>query len=131
MTRPQDWGVGAGLGMMAFNLASLPELASLAIAGGVGFPGVARNVYLEHREAQRGIEGGAVSIRRTLSRTDNGKRVVLGEPKTRETRRTVRLTPRALDALKTHRKRQLEEIMELAGLHPPWGAGSHCSGRGV
>ena len=56
MTRPQDWGVGAGLGMMIYNLASLPELASLAVAGGVGFAGAARNVYLEHREGQREIE---------------------------------------------------------------------------
>jgi len=57
MTRPQDWGVGAGLGMMAYNLASLPELASLAVAGGVGFAGATRNVYLEYREGQREIEG--------------------------------------------------------------------------
>jgi hypothetical protein len=34
---------------------------------------------------------------------------VLGEPKTRKSRRTVRLTQRAMVALINHRKRQLEE----------------------
>lgn len=57
MTRPQDWGSGAALGMAAYNLASLPELASLAIAGGTGFAGAVRNAYLEHRDAQREIRG--------------------------------------------------------------------------
>ena len=67
------------------------------------------------------LKGGAVSIRRTLSRVDNGKRVALGEPKTRKSRRTVRLTPRALEVLKAHRKRQLEAIMELAELRQDQG----------
>lgn len=56
MTRSQDWGAGAAIGMAAFNLASLPEIASLAVGGGVGFAAAARNVYLEHRTGQREIE---------------------------------------------------------------------------
>lgn len=57
MTRPQDWAAGGTFGMAAFNLASLPELASLAVGGTVGFAAAARNMYLEHRDAQRAIEG--------------------------------------------------------------------------
>ncbi len=53
LTPPQDWGAGATIGMVAYNLASLPEIASLAVAGGVGFAAAARNVYLEHREGRR------------------------------------------------------------------------------
>lgn len=68
MTRPQDWGVGAGLGMMAYNLASLPEIASLMVAGSVGFAGAARNTYLEHREAQRTIRGDRLFFYREAAR---------------------------------------------------------------
>lgn len=57
MTRPQDWAAGAAFGMATFNLASLPEIASLAVGGGVGFAAAARNVYLEHLEGQRELEG--------------------------------------------------------------------------
>ena len=57
MSRPQDWGVGAGLGMIAYNLASLPEITSLVVAGSVGFAGAARNTWIEHRDARREIEG--------------------------------------------------------------------------
>lgn len=57
MIRPQDWTAGASFGMAAFNLASLPEIASLAVGGGVGFAAAARNVYLKHQAGQREIEG--------------------------------------------------------------------------
>jgi len=62
------------------------------------------------------LKNATVSIRRTLVRTGNGKRVTLGEPKTRKSRRTISLTTRALEALKAHRKRQLEEMLKFAGL---------------
>ena len=57
MTRPQDWAAGGTFGMVAFNLASLPEITSLAVGGTVGLAAAARNTYLEHRDAQREIEG--------------------------------------------------------------------------
>lgn len=72
MTRPQDWGVGAGLGMMAYNLASLPEIASLVAAGGVGFAGAARNAYLEHRDGRREIEGHRLFFYRETGRRLSG-----------------------------------------------------------
>jgi integrase len=55
-----------------------------------------------------------VRIRHTLTRT--GSRLRLGEPKTKKSRRTIQLTGRALEALRAHRKRQLEERMVHAGL---------------
>lgn len=62
------------------------------------------------------FKDGAVSIRRALTRTDNGRHIAFGEPKTRRSHRTIPLTVSALDALKVHGKRQLEEMMKLAGL---------------
>lgn len=50
-----------------------------------------------------------VRVRRTLTRVDNGRRLAIGEPKTKKSRRTVNLTQRAVDALKSHRARQAEE----------------------
>lgn len=46
------------------------------------------------------IENGTVSIRRTLTR--NGRSIEVGEPKTKKSRRSIRLTPRAVEALQSH-----------------------------
>ena len=48
-----------------------------------------------------------VRVRRTLTR--KGTDYALGEPKTKKSRRTVRLTERASESLRSHRKRQIEE----------------------
>src|SRR5215217_3537440 len=55
------------------------------------------------------------------SHTDNGRRLAVGEPKTRKSRRTVRLTQRAVEALRSHRKRQLEEKLRVGGLYQDQG----------
>jgi integrase len=60
------------------------------------------------------LENGRLSIRRALTRTDEGKYVALTEPKTKGSRRTVKLTQRAVQALRSHLERQLVEI-EAAG----------------
>jgi integrase len=60
------------------------------------------------------LEGGAVRVRRTQTRIDNGRRLALGEPKTKKSRRTVRLTPDAVGSLKRHAGRQRDEV-EAAG----------------
>ena len=52
-----------------------------------------------------------VRIGRTLTRI--GGRVSLGEPKTKKSRRSIRLTPRAVQALNAHLERQLREIEVL------------------
>ena len=49
------------------------------------------------------LKRGAISIRRTLTRTDKGNRVTLWVPKIKKSRRAIRLTPRALEVLQAHR----------------------------
>ena len=60
------------------------------------------------------LRDGRVSIRRTITRS--GGRLQLGEPKTAKSRRTITLTTGSLNALRAHRKRQLEEMMQRTGL---------------
>ena len=61
--------------------------------------------------------GATLRVRRTQTREGNGKRLAFGEPKTKKSRRTVRLTPGAQDALKRHRARQAEERLAAGGLY--------------
>jgi integrase len=67
------------------------------------------------------LDGSIVRVRRTLTRTGNGKRLALGEPKTKKSRRTVKLTQRAVEALKRHRARQAEEKLKAGSLYEDWG----------
>jgi integrase len=62
-----------------------------------------------------------VRVRRTLTRTDNGRRLALGEPKTKKSRRTVRLTQRVVEALRSHRARQAEEKLRAGSLYQDQG----------
>ena len=54
------------------------------------------------------MKNGTVSVRRTLTRSSG--RYTLGEPKTKKSRRSIRLTPRAVEALESHLERQLREM---------------------
>jgi integrase len=65
------------------------------------------------------LERGVLRVRRTL--THANKSFVLGEPKTKNSRRTIRLTTGAVDALRAHLSRQLEEIEEMGSLYQPGG----------
>src|ERR687889_1103593 len=58
----------------------------------------------------------ALHVRRTLPRGEDGRGFVIGSSTKSGKGRRVRLTQRAVAALKDHRKRQLEEKMCLAGL---------------
>jgi integrase len=58
------------------------------------------------------LENAVVSVRRTLTR--NGGKVEFGEPKTNKSRRSICLTPQAVDALRSHLQRQLRD-MEILG----------------
>ena len=60
------------------------------------------------------LENASVSVRRTLTRIDNGKRLALGEPKTKKSRRTIHLTEAAVEALREHLEWQLRDI-EILG----------------
>src|SRR5215208_3235076 len=57
------------------------------------------------------LNEGVIHLRRTLTRSAG--RIALGEPKTRGSRRTVHLTGAAVEALRRHLRRQLEDIEQL------------------
>jgi integrase len=61
------------------------------------------------------LENATVRVRRTLTR--NGTGYLLGEPKTKKSRRTVRITPQAVEALKSHRAKQSEEMLTSGSLY--------------
>jgi integrase len=63
------------------------------------------------------LNSSTVRIRRSLTRIDNGRRLALGDTKNKKSRRTVRLTPRAVEALKRHRARQAEEKLKAGDLY--------------
>jgi integrase len=56
-----------------------------------------------------------LQVKRTLSGTKGGE-PVFSNPKSAKSRRSVKLTARAVEALRRHRERQLEEREEVAGL---------------
>ena len=57
------------------------------------------------------LNNATLSVRRTLTRS--GGRYTLGEPKTKKSRRSIRLTPRAVDVLGQHLELQLSDIQML------------------
>ena len=61
------------------------------------------------------LENSLIRVRRTLIR--NRGRLLLGEPKTKRSRRTVRLTEAAVQALKGHLARQIEQMERLGDLY--------------
>lgn len=73
------------------------------------YTGMRRGELLSLKWVDVDLDTATVRVRRTQTREENGKRLALGEPKTKKSRRTVRLTPRARDALKRHRAGQTEE----------------------
>jgi integrase len=77
------------------------------------------------------LENATVRVRRTLTRTKDGKRFALGEPKTKKSRRTVRLTPRVVEALRSHRARQAEDKLRAGGLYRDQGLVFASEGGGL
>lgn len=67
------------------------------------------------------LDASTLRVRRTQTRTDNGKTLALGEPKTKQSRRSIRLTPRAVEALRRHRVRQAEEKLLAGGVYEDHG----------
>ena len=61
------------------------------------------------------LEAGALQVRRTLSAAKNGPRFTT--PKTAKSRRSVRLTPTAVEALKRHSARQADEMTKASDLY--------------
>jgi integrase len=77
--------------------------------------GLRRGELLGLRWEDVDLERGVLRVGRALVR--EGGRHTLGETKTKRGRRQIKLTPRTVNALKAHRKKQLVEKMELAGLY--------------
>lgn len=65
------------------------------------------------------LQSALLRVRRTL--TQAGGTFVLGEPKTGNSRRTIRLTSGAVDALRGHLSRQLRKMEEMGSLYQPGG----------
>jgi len=65
------------------------------------------------------LETGVLRLRHGLVR--KGGKVKLGDLKTPKSRKSIRLTPTAAEALRSHLKRQLEEMEHLGSLHQPGG----------
>jgi len=79
--------------------------------------GMRRGELLGLKWSDIDLENARLRVQRTLTRIDNGKRLALGEPKTTKSRRTIRLTEIAVEALRGHLERQLREIEILGDLY--------------
>jgi len=65
------------------------------------------------------LDNAAVSVRRTITMSKG--RILLGELKTKKSRRTIRLTDAAVQALRDHLAHQVEEIGRLGDLYKDQG----------
>ncbi len=65
------------------------------------------------------LEEAVLRVRRTLTRS--GGKVEVGPPKTPNSRRSLGLTSRAVEALRAHLARQLAEMEEMGSLYRPGG----------
>ena len=65
------------------------------------------------------LEAGKVSVRRTLTRVKG--HYTLGEPKTKRSRRTVKLTAAATTALRSHLSNQMQDMDRLGDLYQDQG----------
>jgi integrase len=77
--------------------------------------GLRRGELLGLRWDDVDLEGATLRVGRALVR--EGGRYIIGETKTRRGRRQINLTARTVNALKAHRKKQLEEKIRRAGLY--------------
>lgn len=81
------------------------------------YTGMRRGELLGLKWEDVDLDNATVRIIRTLTRTDNGRQLALGEPKTKKSRRNVRLTPRVVEAPRRHWTRQAEEKLGAGGLY--------------
>jgi integrase len=92
----------------------LEALYVLAVASGLR-----QGELLALRWEDVDLEHSIVRVRRTLTR--EGGKFSLGEPKTKKSRRGVNLTAAAVEALRAHLSRQLEEMERMGSLYRPGG----------
>ncbi len=67
------------------------------------------------------LDNSTVRVRRTLTRGENGRGWIVGANTKSGKGRRVRLTPRAVEALKSHRAKQAEEKLKAGGLYSDQG----------
>jgi integrase len=80
-----------------------------------------RGELLDLKWSDIDLENKRLSIRRTLTRTDHGKRVVLGDTKTRKSPSYHPTHPAGRGALREHLERQLKDIERLGDLYQDQG----------
>ncbi len=83
--------------------------------------GIRRGELLGLKWEDVDLDGSTIRVRRTLTRVENGRRLAIGEPKTKKSRRTVRLTHLAMEALRRHGARQAEEKLYASGVYQDQG----------
>jgi integrase len=93
--------------------------------------GMRRGELLGLKWSDVDLDSATIRVRRTLMRTDNGRLLALGEPKTKKSRRTVRLTQRAVESLRSHRARQAEEKLRVGSLYQDQGLVFASGGGGL
>lgn len=81
--------------------------------------GMRQGELLALKWADVDLEAGKVSVRRTLTRESG--HYTLGEPKTKRSRRTVKLTSAATEVLRAHLSRQMEDMDRLGDLYTDQG----------
>jgi integrase len=86
-------------------------IVALALA-----PGMRRGELLAMRWQDVDLDGGTLRVERSLEETGRGLR--FKEPKTKHGRRTISLPPSAIEALRMHRRQQLELRMALGKGRP-------------
>lgn len=79
--------------------------------------GIRRGELLALKWADVDLNLATVRVRRTLTRGEDGRGYVVGAATKSGKGRHVRLTPRALEALKRHRARQAKEKLKVGGLY--------------
>jgi integrase len=66
------------------------------------------------------LDAGTLSVVQTLVKIEDGK-PILGEPKTKNSRRTIKMSRVAVDILRAHRQRQLEQRLLLGPDYTDYG----------
>jgi integrase len=79
--------------------------------------GMRRGELLALKWADVDLDLATVRVRRTLTRGEDGRGYVVGAATKSGKGRHVRLTPRAVEALKRHRARQAKEKLKVGGLY--------------
>lgn len=113
---------GEQMGLILTALSDHPLYPIVVLALGTG---MRRGELLALRWCDIDFESGSVKVERSIEQTKAGLRFKL--PKTAYGRRTISLPASAIEALKAHRKQQLEQRLALGQGRPPQDALVFCN----